>query len=361
MRACPRLVPLATAVALAACEHSPPFSGAREADEGPIPGSDARFITLDTATTVGWSADEAGITILLPRRRPISPPDPPGRTSIPPWQEVSGCAGILPADGGSARWQHCHLFPEFDDRIGVVHGIAVGPGGEVVMVRADRPVGFPFPVGSRINLVRADTSSDARLVVLEPLYRDQLGQLANPPGSANWLTNVRFLDDGRLLAAAWHLRPDATTQFLEWRLGTLSADTITWQPVVAPLDDAAPPVPAGSGRLLWWRGDGTIALARPDGTVLANGAIPLDEGATALAAIQCRPARCLALLRIPAGPDLEWIGVRELALPGLGVTAHERFLASRGAPLFPSTVRGSVISIEQRRLVLHRNVLPVLP
>lgn len=351
----------AAALFLGACDHSAPFAGPRAGADGPMPGADPRFLTIDSIAEPSWSADEGAILFRLPRRPPLSPPDPPGWTTVPIGREVSTCQSLLPADGGSALWQRCEWGPEFEGRIGVTHAAAAGPGGRVLFIRRDKPRNFPFPVGARIDLLLVDTLAGSQARVIESLYRDANGQLLNPAGSANWLTDLLFLDATRALAAAWHLRPDGTMQFLGWRVGTLAADTITWQAIPTPLEGAMP-VAAGEGQaLLWWRPDGTLRLAALDGTVLGDGTAPSGGGTPDLTGIRCRNSACLALTRAPAGPTFDRITAWRIALPAFTADSVGSFLVPAGAPVAPSTSRGSVLSLENRRLVLLRGVVPALP
>lgn len=351
----------AAALLLGACDHSAPFAGPRAGADGPMPGADPRFLTIDTIADPSWSADEGAILFRVPRRPPLSPPDPPGWTTVPIGREVSTCQSLLPADGGSALWQRCEWGAEFEGRIGITHAAAAGPGGRVLFIRRDKPRGFPFPVSARIDLLVVDTAVGSQARVVESLYRDANGQLLNPPGSANWLSDLRFLDATRVLAIAWHLRPDATMQFLGWRVGTLAAETITWQAIPAPLEGAMPTAADQGRALLWWRRDGTLVLAALDGTSLGDGTAPSGGGTPDLAGIRCRGTDCIALTRAPSGPSFDRLIAWRIALPGFTADSVGSFFVPTGAPVTPSTTRGSVLSQENRRLVLLRDVIPTLP
>lgn len=326
-----------------------------------MPGTEPRFLTRDTVAQPVWSADEGMILYRLPRRPPLSPPDPPGWTMVPIGREASTCQALLPGDGGSGLWRRCEWGPEFEGRIGITHAAAAGPSGRVLFIRRDKPRDFPFPVGAKIDLMLVDTLLGSQARVVESLYRDANGQLLNPAGSANWLTDLSFLDATRVLARAWHLRPDGSTQLLGWRIGTLAADAITWQAIPSPLESAMP-VGADNGRaVVWWRQDGTLVLAAPAGTVLGSGTAPSGGGTPNLAGIRCRGAACLALTRAPSGPSFDRVTAWRMTLPTFAADSVGSFFVPAGAPVTPSTTRGSVLSMEDRRLVLLRNVLPALP
>jgi hypothetical protein len=353
---------IALAVLVGACDHSAPFTGSRAGADGPMPGQDPRFLTIDSVADPAWSYDEAAILYRLPRRPPLSPPDPPGWTVVPIGQETSTCLALLPANGGSALWQRCEWAPEFEGRIGITHSAAAGPNGRVVFIRRDKPRGNFFPVGSRIDLMVIDTTTGQQARLLETLYRDANGQLLNPPGSVNWLTDLGFLDAERLMARAWHLRPNGNTQSLGWRIGILANDTVSWQAIPTPLEGGRPAVADNGQALLWWRGDGALALATPAGVVVATGSIPTRGGTPDLAGLRCHRMACIALTRAPFDPDFEQITGWRVTLPTLATDSVAAFLLSPGDPVTPAARRGSVISQGSgRRLVLLRDLLPTLP
>ncbi len=345
---------------LVACDHSTPFAGVRGGAEGPLTDTAPFFLTIDTVQAVAWSSDERGILIRLGRRPPLSPPDPPGWVRVPPGLEVGNCLALLPAEGGSALWRHCDVGPEPSGRVALLGEADVSPEGRVVFVRVDKPRGFTFPIGARIDLWVVDTANGNIPARLQSLYRDSLGRSPTPLDQVNWYTALTFLDSRRILALGQHLRPDGNAFDRGWFLGDLDGSAVTWRTLPRP-PSGGTPIPADNARsLLWWRADGTVTLTGVDGTVQEHGTIPRGEQSV-VTSVRCRGMQCLALIRTPDGPQYDRYVVRRLQLAGLTSDSVGAFLHASMAVTAVGTARGTVLVTTDRRLALLPGVVPILP
>lgn len=348
-------------VLLSGCGHSEPFTSASEGAVGPLRSAPWPVLTVGGGTDPHWSSDERGIVYVIPRRPVLSPPDPPGFFPSPT-SERSQCLALLPAGGGSALWQRCHFAIESAGFVAIYPTAAVSPAGRMAYVEAAKRRGLKFPVSSRVDLWVGDTSQATSLRRVSTLYRDSIGISSTPRTEINWLTDVTWLDDNRLLAAGWHLRPDSTFTFLRQVIGTFASDTVVWQELPAsPL--AAVPVGAQGGQtVVTWRTSGELELIPLDAGPRQSGMVPISSPVDSVVDLRCSPTSdCLILSKFPVNTTDNRYVVWRLAIPSMAVDSVGSILHPRRQLMRLAPTRGTAVATAGGQLVLRPEIAPVLP
>ena len=207
--------PAALILLLLGCSHSEVFVNGDNSVGPSGSGSDV-LLTYNAEQDYWptWTQDGKGILYAFIDR--VNPPSIAHR-----------CIGLLPAAGGSQRWQLCDSRATQNDSVGSFTAYALGNDGRLLYVEAVAPKAFPsFP--AKITLWLADTAKPFARTALLTLPIQGLGTPVSWLSDIEWIDGSTFVALGQNFATAAHSDPrrGATTQDTVFADSILSSDGV---------------------------------------------------------------------------------------------------------------------------------------
>ncbi len=278
-RSCPALLAV-----LAACSHSPPTGVNQPPPLGPSgTGADVQ-LTFNPGQDYWPAYAEDGQGILYQYSQP---------------GDVAGnrCVGLLPAAGGTRRWNLCDTRVTQADSVSSFAAYALGSDGRLLYLEAVSPLHAEAPFETSLWL--ADSA--------HPFQRRLLATLPTTIGDSvvDWLSDARWTGPTTFLALAQRVSGEAHCRFctaddtiytgLYVVSGSVTSGGVTLARV--PGTDGATEygMSASRGTIVFSKaGDLTIyEVPAAGGTPATNGSVPAGAERTILG-LSCAGARCVA-------------------------------------------------------------------
>ena len=336
-----QVLAIATALALAACDHTDPFTvPATSVDTTRLAGDPAR-LTYSVADdrTASWLPDGSGFVYSTER---VDRAD------------HDRCLAVIPATGGAIRQMHCESTVQSDTATDVYEWPAVAPDGRAAYLKAVSRVGRVKEFTGWLALGRLGAPAESRNILPLP-YLSGTGRFHIKIGHLQWLSDTRLAWVGqRVFWEGSTFLPDTFVTGLDVVVADLAGDVPSLRTI--PGTDWASSVSAGeTPDVIYYTLGGDPNVYRHD---LASGArtVAWSSGGEIVREAQVRAGRLVAvvgrsvLFRFEPVQSESWVQRDEggdLVIVDLASGATQRI--AREAELF----RRPVLSPDGKRVVVE--------
>jgi hypothetical protein len=221
---------IATALALAACDHTEPFTTpVTSVDTTRLPGNPARLTySIADDRTAAWLPDGSGFVYSTER---VDRAD------------HDRCLAVIPTTGGRIRQMHCESTVRSDTATDVYEWPAVSPEGRAAWYKATSRVGRVKESTGWLMLGRLGAPAESRIGLPMP-YLSGTGRFHMRIGHVQWLSDTRLAWVGqRVFWEGSTFFPDTFVTGLDVVVADLDGDTPVLRTV--PGSDWASSVSAG--------------------------------------------------------------------------------------------------------------------